>query len=359
MSRDHPDTSSRDPNPISVKAYAVDERGGKLTPREYKIDPLTDTGVGIEIHFCGLNANDVHMINGDWGECCQFPHVPGHEIAGIIREVGSEVNQLKVGDRVGLGFVKHACLTCDYCVFGHENQCDNMKVLNCPSGQCQGGLADYIRVHYSMVTRLPDHLPLAMAAPLMCSGLTVWAPLVKYSHENDRVGVVGFGGLGHLALKLARMRGQQVVVFDPNPEKSKLALSMGAQYFIDDSASDQMHKIEIQQKIDLLLILAESITDLKPFLPLMRKNGTICHIAASKGEVAIPIWPDLIHKQLHICGSFLGGRGMTRSMLQFCAKNNIGAEVNIYPIEKSNEAIDDMINNRIPFRAVVQIKQEP
>jgi len=158
-------------------------------------------------------------------------------------------------------------------------------------------------------------------------------------------------------LKFAKMRGQQVVVIDHHRQKEKAAMDMGAQYFLDNSDPSAFHMSECQNKIDLLLVTVENI-DIKSFLPLMRKNGTICFLSASNTDVSLPVWPELIYKELKVTGSFLAGRLKTRQMIQAAAKNHVGAEIQLYPLDKCNDAINDLVNERRPFSHVIEIKRE-
>lgn len=335
----------------TVHAWAAYEKKGEVKPYEFKLDALPETGVLVKISHCGICHSDIHLIDGDWGDSSKFPQVCGHEIVGVIEEAGKSVVNLKVGDRVGLGWNRKCCLQCDHCANGDEMMCE--KAVPCTSNGQHGGFGDYIQVDESFAIKIPEKLSSAETAPLLCGGITVYSPIVDHSKPGDRVGVLGIGGLGHMAIKFARARGNHVVALSRGKDKAEYCTKIGADEYVDttDKNAVAAHK----GKLNLLIVTVFANVDYQPFIDMLANKGTICFVGASPQNVPVNIF-QLVMSNIRITGSLTGGRKKMREMLDFAAINNIKCEIEVFPFEDVNKAIQKVRDNTIRFRAVLAHK---
>ncbi len=315
---------------MPLEAYAFEE------------ESLGSHDVEVAIAFCGICHSDVHLIDNDWG-ISGYPLVPGHEIIGTVTTKGDEV-PFDIGQRVGIGWQRSACLTCNTCVGGHENICASSEAT-CVGHP--GGFADKIRADGRFCFAIPENLPSETAAPLLCGGATVFSPLHRHRVQG-RIGIVGVGGLGHLAIQYASAMGCEVYAISHSPSKEAEAKSLGADHFLTIGDLDQA------PPLDFVLSTVSADIDWEAIINLVGPNGTLCNVGVPGGPIAIsPI--SLIMQQRSICGSAIGSRLHIREMLAFSAGHGIVAKTEVFPLEKVNEALERVRKNEARYRVVLQM----
>ncbi len=332
----------------NFKAYASLKVGERLQLWEYEPTPLGKKEIEIRITHNGLCHTDLHMRDNDWG-ISSYPLVPGHEVVGKVTQLGKEVTSLKVGDRVGFGWIRDACRECDPCLKGEENVCRHgytgLIVGN------HGGFADRLRAPADFAYKIPDALDSASAAPLLCAGITVYTPLRTYiKHPAMKVGVIGVGGLGHLAVKFAKAMGAEVTAFSTSPNKEAESKAFGAHHFQVWENAEQMKKAAGSQELVINTVPSEINWDTA--FNLVGNNGTLCLVGIPASSITIPIIP-LVFGQKTVAGSIVGGRRFMREMLDFAAVNNITPMIETMPLSQINEAMDKVAANKARYRIVL------
>jgi alcohol/geraniol dehydrogenase (NADP+) len=332
--------------PIHAQASLV--KGGPLEPFDYEPRPLGPHDVEIDVSHCGLCHSDIHLIDDTWGRS-KYPQVPGHEIVGTIAEVGSEVTNVKKGERVGVGWQRSACLDCDLCVSGQDNLCASQQAT-CMGNH--GGLADRIRIDGRFAFALPPELSSAAAAPLLCGGATVYAPLRRFGVGiASRVAVIGIGGLGHMALRMLRAMGADVTAFSTSPDKRDEALGMGANDFASTTDVKELRKHF--GRFDLILCTVHARLDWTSYLQTLRANGVLCLLGIPPGVIQFP--PSLlITKQRSITGSDIGSRATVREMLEFVTRHKVEPQVQRLPMTEANAGIARLRANQVRYRLVLE-----
>lgn len=327
---------------------------------EFERRALREDDVSIKIDFCGICHTDIHVVRKEWKRDTWYPLVPGHEIVGHVSRVGSAVKKFKVGELVGVGCMVDSCLKCTQCVSGEEQWCAERftNTYNCKTRDgtevTKGGYSDHIVVREAFVLRIPTALSPAAAAPLLCAGITTYSPLRRWGvTTGSHVGVVGLGGLGHMAVKLAKAMGAHVTVFTTSPGKTKSALELGADNVILSGDAAQMATMNGQ--IHVIIDTAGVSHDIAAYFPLLAPKGV--HVL-----VGIPSEP---HPNFHpslivsgsrcLAGSNIGGIRETQEMLDFCAKHNLGADIEIISISDVNEAYERMQKNDVKYRFVIDL----
>lgn len=310
------------------------------------------TDVEIRITHCGICHSDVHLNKGDWPGFADFSapgQVSGHEIVGVVSQTGASVSHLMKGDRVAVGWYKSACGRCHTCLADEHSICDD-AIPTCAAGS-RGGFAEAIRVPADYAFRVPEALPSEFAAPLMCGGITVYAPLSKYAPPAARVGVVSIGGLGAMAVQFARARGNVVTAISTTADKEPLARELGAHHFVVSTDAAAMRAA--RNSLDVIIVTTSGPIDSEPFLSLLRQNGTLIFVGAI--DRALPVVPfgPLMMKQLRIVGSATGGRGRIVEMLDFAAAHAIHPRIELFKFDEINTAIERVEKNRVRFRAVL------
>ncbi|KAK7198215.1 Alcohol dehydrogenase-like protein [Novymonas esmeraldas] len=313
--------------------------------------------VSIHIDFCGVCHSDLHTVRNEWGGT-QFPAIPGHEIVGHVTAVGSDVTKFKVGDRVGVGCIVDSCLQCGECREGLEQYCANGKTGTYNSktdfGVTMGGYADHIIVRDEFVLRIPDGLDLCAAAPLLCAGITTYSPLRHWGVKaGSQVGVVGLGGLGHMAVKLARAMGAEVTVFTTSASKAEAARAMGAHHVVISKDEAQLNAVK--RSIDLIIDTVGATHDLSPYVNTLDLNGT--HVLVGLPDSPNPpIAPlQLIGCRRSVAGSLIGGIAETQEMLDFCAAHNVVCDVEKIDIDYINDAYERMLKSDVKYRFVIDM----
>ena len=330
----------------TVLGYAAKAAGEPLEPFTYEPPQLDDHDVRVSVTHCGLCYTDVHGIDDYYG-ISTFPFVPGHEIVGFVSEAGPAAVEFKEGVRVGIGWQGRACWNCEYCRQGEEHLCVDLD--NAATWDPHGGFASSVVVDSRFAYPLPDAMPAEVAAVLMCAGLAVYAPLRRFATDSCRVGIVGVGGLGHLAIQFAHALGCEVTAISSSPDKESDALGFGADHFI---VGDLAGLRSIEDRLDLLLCTVHGETTKweRLMLPLRRNRGRLVLV----GFPQISLDPqELVVRQISITGSLLGSRTTMQEMLQFAQEHGIKPAIELQPMSAVNEAIQRLKENQVRYRVVL------
>lgn len=336
-------------------AYSAEAPGACLEPVRCEVPELRDDEVRVAVTHCGVCHTDVHGVDGDFG-VFGFPMVPGHEIVGHVTELGAAVSGLKVGDRVGIGWQGRCCGECRWCRVGDEHLC--LQIANCGTWTPHGGFASSVVVNNRFAYPLPANLASETAAVLMCAGIAVYPPLRKHTAApSTRVGVVGIGGLGHLALQFAKALGCNVTALSSSPGKEEEARAFGADHFL--LTTDQAAMEEKEFGFDVLLCTAQSGVDWGNLVMVLTKNGRLLLPAFSpidlplvRGSGSGPMVDFVVH-QISIIGSFLGNRTDMREMLAFAERHGISPRIELMPMAQVNEAMLRVRRNQARYRVVL------
>jgi uncharacterized zinc-type alcohol dehydrogenase-like protein len=298
-----------------VKAYAAHTPGGELKPFEYTLGTLGEEEVDINVEYCGICHSDLSMLNNDWG-ITTYPFVPGHEVVGTVAALGSHVKNFQVGQRVGLGWFSQSCMVCEWCMSGNHNLC--LTAAGTIVGR-HGGFADTVRAHRAWIAPVPEALDPAKVGPLFCGGITVFNPIVQLNIKpTDRVGVIGIGGLGHMALRFLRAWGCDVTAFSTSPDKEAEAREMGATHFVNSRDSSALQAVE--SSFDLVLSTVNADLDWGTYLATLRPKGRLHFVGVVPNPVSSQIFP-MILGQKSISGSPLGSPATVEKMLDFAARH--------------------------------------
>ena len=343
---------------VLAAAYGATSPDSGLVPLTLARRTPKADDVEIAIEYCGLCHSDVHATRGEWGGTT-WPLVPGHEIVGTVRRVGSAVVDFAAGDRVGVGCMVDSCRTCESCLDGLEQYCENgmtgtYGAIDRRNGDSvtQGGYSSSIVVDRRYVVRVPESLDPAAAAPLLCAGVTTFSPLRHFGvEEGDVVGVVGLGGLGHMAVKLARAMGAKVVVFTTSDAKVAAALELGADEVV--LSRDEEAMAGANHSIDLIIDTVAAPHDLNPYFRTLRVDGALFQLGLPS-EPMPPVNPgSLIRRRIAYAGSLIGGIAETQEMLDFCAEHGVAAEIEMVRADQLNEAYDRMVAGDVKYRFVL------
>ncbi|MEK6917161.1 MAG: NAD(P)-dependent alcohol dehydrogenase [Nanoarchaeota archaeon] len=332
---------------MTIKAYAVKEPKTELGNFKYEEKELGEYDVRLKITHCGVCHSDVHLIDNDWG-ITKYPFVPGHEIVGEVLELGKKVTHLKTGERVGVGWQKSACYTCQSCLEGFDTGCPN-KEETCVHNH--GGFAEAIVTDSRFAFKVPEKLLSENVAPLLCGGITVFTPLMKYVKPTMKVGVIGIGGLGHLALQFADAFGCEVVAFSHSKDKEKEAKKLGADNFVSSVDVAEMKKH--RGSLDFILSTVHAKLDWNAYMGLLKPKGRLCIVGAVPEPIEIHSF-NLIVGSRGIVGSSTGSRADIVKMLDFAARHDIKAMTEVFPMSDVNKAIQKLRENKIRYRAVLK-----
>ena len=315
---------------------------------EYEARKPADFEVEVAITHCGICYDDIHMIDDEAG-LTVYPFVPGHEIVGRVSRLGGKVEAFEKDDRVGIGWQARSCGRCEWCVRGEENLC--CELLQTATWSPYGGVATFIVVDSRFAFSLPESLESEMAAPLMCGGVAVYSALRKHARPAMKVGVVGIGGLGHMALQFAGGFGCEVTAFSSSPAKQEDVRDFGANCFIDFRDVDRLENMA--RSMDLIIFLAQADADWNAYLGMLRPNGKMCLVGVPPNTVSFAPLP-LILGQLSVCGSVIGSRSDMCEMLEFAARHEVKAQVEVMPMPEVNQAIAKLKANRARYRIVLK-----
>ena len=330
-----------------IQGLAAHAAGAELLSFRYDPGKLSLHEVEIAITHCGICHSDLHLIANDWG-ISQYPFIPGHEIIGKVTAVGSEVKALEVGQRVGLGWQSNSCGHCEWCLKGQENLCLEAEAT---CVHRNGGYADRVRANDRFVVPIPDALDSEHAAPLLCAGITVYNPMrLNGINPSSRVGVVGIGGLGHLAIQFARVFGAEVTAFSTSPAKEKEARALGANQFVNSLESKNMK--DAVGTLDFILTTVNADQDWNAYIQCLRPNGTLWFVGVPPAPISVHAFP-LISGLRTIGGSPVGSPSRLREMFDVAARHGVKASTELFPMAKANEAIEKVKKGKVRYRAVL------
>jgi uncharacterized zinc-type alcohol dehydrogenase-like protein len=338
-----------------TKAYAAASVTSPLVSTTIARRDPTEHDVQIEIQLCGICHSDLHSVRNEWSEFMPTvnPIVPGHEIVGRVTKVGSAVTKFKPGDLAAVGCMVDSDGTCHECRAGFEQFCPNLTLtFNSPDkhlgGVTYGGYSETVVVDQRFVLRVPSNLKLAGAAPLLCAGITTYSPMRHWGvTKGKKVGVVGLGGLGHMAVKIAHALGAHVVVFTTSPSKKEDALRLGADEVVFSRNANEMQKHT--ESFDFILDAVSADHDINAYINLLRRDGNLTIVGAPAKPLAVTAF-GLIMRRRSLSGSNIGGIAETQEMLDFCGQHNITADVEVIPIQKVNEAYERMLRSDVKYR---------
>ncbi|MGZ4162196.1 MAG: NAD(P)-dependent alcohol dehydrogenase [Neobacillus sp.] len=311
----------------------------------------------IDIKFSGICHSDIHSAYGEWGGGI-FPMVPGHEIVGVVAAVGSEVTKFVVGDRVGVGCFVDSCGECEYCLSGEEQYCtkgviNTYNSLDYDGNPTYGGYSQKIVVKEGFVVRIPDALNLAVAAPLLCAGITTYSPLKHWNAgPGKKVAIVGMGGLGHVAIQFAHATGAEVTVLSRSNNKESEALSFGADHYF--ATSDPATFTELAGRFDLILNTVSANLDVNAYLSLLRVDGTLVNVGAPSEPDQYHVF-SLIMGRRSLAGSLVGGIRETQEMLDFAAEHGISPKIEVISADQVDEAYERVLSSNVRYRFVIDI----
>jgi alcohol dehydrogenase (NADP+) len=342
---------------LQVIGYAAKEAKASLTPFSFERRDLLDHDVVIDIQYCGICHTDIHQVKNEWGRST-YPMVPGHEIVGTVSQIGSQVMRFKVGDKVGVGCFVDSCRNCDACRQGLEQYCSN--VLTTYNGiekdgktPTQGEYSNKIIVDENYILRIPDNIVSERAAPLLCAGITLYSPLMKWkAGPGKKVAIVGLGGLGHIGIKIAHALGAEVTVLSHSPKKQEDAKKMRADNFYTTSDAKTFEKLE--GYFDIMINTVSTDLNLNQYLNLLRLDGTIVVVGVPEKDAQINAY-SLISARRNLAGSLIGGISETQEMLDFCSKHDIACDIELIPIQKVNEAYERILNSDVRYRFVIDL----
>ncbi|KQZ75741.1 NAD(P)-dependent alcohol dehydrogenase [Nocardioides sp. Root151] len=340
---------------VTVNAYAARSATGGLVPTTIERRDLGPYDVLIEVKYAGICHSDIHTVRGDWGPQ-PYPLVPGHEIAGIVTEVGSAVTAHAVGDRVGVGCMVNSCGECANCRAGEEQYClagntGTYGIVDRDGTITQGGYSTHVVVTEKFVLRIPDGLDLDVAAPLLCAGITTYSPLRHWgAGPGKKVAIVGLGGLGHMGVQLAHDMGAEVTVLSQSLKKQEDGLRLGADHY--HATSDEDTFTDLAGSFDLIVNTVSATIDINAYLKLLALDGALVNVGAPAQPLPVQAF-SLIMGRRSFAGSMIGGIRETQEMLDFCAEHDLGAEIEVIPASKINDAYQRVLDSDVRYRFVI------
>jgi alcohol dehydrogenase (NADP+) len=338
-----------------VNAYAAPSATEPLVPTTIERRDVGPKDVLIEIKYAGICHSDIHTVRGDWG-AITYPQVVGHEIVGVVAEVGSEVTLHQVGDRVGVGCMVNSCRECENCLAGMEQYClkGNIQTYNgvdVDGSITQGGYSTHVVVVEDFVLRVPESIPFDAAAPLLCAGVTTYSPLAHWNAgPGKKVAVVGMGGLGHMAVKIAHAMGAEVTVLSQSLRKQEDGLKLGADHYYATSDADTF--TQLANTFDLIINTVSAPLDLDAYLRLLRLDGTLVNVGAPAEALPLHVFT-LFGNRRSFAGSGIGSIGETQEMLDFCAEHGIAPETELITADYINEAYERVLTSDVRYRFVI------
>ena len=343
----------------STKGYAAHAAQDPLKPFSFdRRDPLPND-VQIEILYCGVCHSDIHTARNEWGGTTKYPCVPGHEIVGRVSKIGNAVKNFKEGDMAAVGCMVDSCGQCENCKADLEQFCDKGATFTYngedrhTGGHTFGGYAKSIVVDQRFVLRLPDNLDPAAAAPLLCAGITTYSPLRRWKvGKGTKVGVVGLGGLGHMALKLANAFGAEVTLFTTSPGKAADAKRLGAHDVVISKNAGDMEKQK--RKFNFVIDTVSAQHTIQPYLDLLKRDGVLAMVGAPSEPLSVAVF-DLLFPRRQLAGSLIGGIAETQEMLNFCGERGIVCDIEMIPMSKINEAYDRVVKSDVKYRFVIDM----
>ena len=339
----------------TVAAYAAPAAKAPLERTTIERRAVREFDVLIDIKFAGICHSDIHQAREGWGEAI-FPMVPGHEIAGIVSEVGPGVTKFQVGDRVGVGCMVDSCRECDNCKAGLEQYCTNGNVgtynaIGKDGEPTYGGYSEKVVVDENYVLGIPEGIALDEAAPLLCAGITLYSPLKHWNAgPGKKVAIVGMGGLGHMGVKIAHALGAEVTVLSQSLRKQEDGLKLGADHYY--ATSDPKTFEELRGTLDLIVSTVSAPLDLGAYLSLLKTDGALVNVGAPEEPVSLNLF-SVIGGRKTLAGSGIGGIQETQEMLDFCAEHGFGAEIELISADQINEAYERVLASDVRYRFVI------
>jgi len=344
---------------IQSRGYAGKDIAGKMVPWNFERRPVGDNDILIEIKYSGICHSDIHTIKGHWGPQ-KYPQVPGHEIAGVVTAVGKSVTKFKVGDQAGVGCMVNSCMQCDSCKSGEEHHCETTGMVgtygtpekSSPSGITQGGYANNIVVTEHFAIKIPATIRLEHAAPLLCAGITTYSPMMKFKFKKgDKIGVIGIGGLGHLAVKLAAAKGAEVYAFTTSPTKVADIKSFGAKEVIVVKSPEDLKAHKGQ--LDFMISTVPYAYEMSPYIDCVKKYGYFTQVGQPiNGELTINNF-NMIFNRVNFNGSLIGGIPETQEVIDYCAEHNIYPQIQVIKASEINDAWNKVVNKEARYRYVI------
>ena len=345
---------------IKVRGFAAQSATAALAPFSFERRTTRPDDVVIEIQYCGVCHSDLHTARNDWNNTI-YPSVPGHEIIGRVVDIGAEVTRFNIGDRVGVGCMVDSCRQCQPCKQGHEQYCNEFPTLTYNANDrhdqriTYGGYSDKILASERFILKIPDGLDSAGAAPLLCAGITTWSPLRHWKvDKNSKVAVIGLGGLGHMALKLAKALGADVTLFTRSRDKEEDARQLGADRVVLSTQDDEMNSVN--GRFDLIIDTVPYVHDLNPYIPTLSVNGTLVLVGYLGPLDPILNTSPMVVGRKSIAGSLIGGIAETQEMLDFCGKHGITSDIEVINIQEINEAYERMLKSDVKYRFVIDME---
>jgi len=342
----------------STKGYAAHSSSAALAPFSFDRRDPRATDVQIDILFCGVCHSDLHIARGEWGGTI-YPCVPGHEIVGRVVKIGSDVKNFREGDLAAVGCMVDSCRTCENCKTNLEQFCDNGAEFTYNSqdprtgGVTYGGYSKSIVVDQDFVLRISDKLDLAASAPLLCAGITTYSPLRHWNvSKGDKVGVVGLGGLGHMAVKFADAFGAHVVLFTTSPNKTQDAFRLGADEVVVSKSEEAMN--QHLNSFDFIIDTVSAQHDPNAYLGMLKRDGAMVLVGVPPEPVPVAAF-SLIGRRRQLAGSLIGGIAETQEMLDFCAERGITSDVEVIAMDRINEAYERMLRSDVKYRFVIDM----
>lgn len=343
---------------LHTQGYAAMNAGAALEPFRFDRRTVGSHDVLINIRYCGICHSDIHQARDEWGGSI-FPMVPGHEIVGDILQVGADVKKYHVGDNVGVGCFVDSCRTCGSCRDGLEQYCESGMILTYNGLDQQGaptygGYSKHIVVDENYLLRIPSSLSLEGTAPLLCAGITTYSPLKHWGvGKGHRLGVVGLGGLGHMAVKIGKALGAEVTVFSRFDAKRSDAERLGATEYVATEKEGSM--AGLSGKFDFMIDTVSAAHDYNTYLDVLKRDGTMILVGAPSEPLPVLAF-NLVLKRRRMVGSLIGGIRETQEMLDFCAEHNIPSDVEVIPIQQVNEAYERVLKGDVRYRFVIDLK---
>ena len=331
----------------TVRAYAATAPGKSVEPMEYTLPEIAAEQIDIKVEYCGLCHSDLSMMTNEWG-ITTYPFIGGHEVIGTIESMGEQVKGLQIGQRVGLGWMSHSCLHCQQCLSGDQNLCG--KAEQTIVGR-KGGFADTVRCHWEWAIPLPSRLDPKTAGPLFCGGITVFNPIIQLDIKpTQRVGVIGIGGLGHLALQFLNKWGCEVTAFTSSADKKDQAINMGAHYVVNSKEKNELKKQA--GKFDFILNTTNADLDWSVFFAALAPKGHFHTVGVVPKPIAVPAMT-LIGGQRSVSGSPIGSPATVYSMLEFCARHHIAPITELFAMQDLNQALVHLDAGKARYRVVL------
>lgn len=343
---------------MKTVGYAAHSADSDLVPYHFERRELRANDVAIEITYCGVCHSDLHTVNGDWGPQ-PYPLVPGHEIVGIVKSIGTDVKHYKVGDHVAVGCMVDSCQECDQCHRGEEQYCRHgfTGTYGSPNRidgtTTQGGYSKHIVVREEFVLRIPENMDTSRAAPILCAGITTFSPLREWNVKpGSRVGVIGLGGLGHMAVKLAVAMGAEVTVISRSKRKEGEAQELGAKGILASSDEDEMKNYA--NAFDLIIDTVPQKHDIVPYMSLLDVDGTLVIVGQIGPLEEVVTYPMVLGRR-RVAGSLIGGIEQTQEVLDFCAEHNIYPECEMIEMDEINGAFERLAEGDLSHRFVINM----